>query len=146
MGMDEKLMSVLSGKHNMEILLTILRKGKVKASDLRGFTSNVGDLSNRLNDMESVGLVVSEWETGESGTNARMYRLTDDKGIHMARLYYAARCIYTGTFDIESSSLKESLDHEFGEDGTLNLIMRSEFGLEADDARPRRGRKGRSSA
>lgn len=143
MDMDDRLMSIFSGKHNMEILLTILRKGKVKASDLRGFTSNIGNLSDKLKDMESAGVVVSDWETTESGTNAKMYRLTEGKGLPIARLYYASRCIFNGTFDIESSALEESLCREFAEGGSLNSIMRSEFGLETDGPGDRRGRRPR---
>ncbi len=138
--MDKQLRSVLSGRHNMEILLVILRNGKCKASDLRMLTSNIGDLSNKLKELEAAGLLVSSWEVMETGSSAQVYRLTEDKGIWIAEMYYASRCIMSGSFDIETSTMRESIIDEFDENGgRLWSLLQSEFDF--NTGKKTRGRK-----
>lgn len=67
------------------LLLNIIREGPIHGSEIHrilkdryGFEMPKPVIYMLLRRLEELGLVISEWETGDSGPVRRVYKLTDD--------------------------------------------------------------------
>jgi len=67
------------------LLLNIIREGPIHGSEIHrilrdryGLELPKAVIYMILRRLEEMGLVISEWETGESGPVRRIYKLTDD--------------------------------------------------------------------